>query len=404
MKRTAPLEERVKEIVDEARTRDINQNFVYDELWQDPMTAHFMFAPEALFEVLRDRPLFFLRLLQINKALNKLWSQFPDIWRLMTKQLVEMELNSYMSQVYPFFVVENERFFAHTAYVLNTLDFLGRNKYAIAKFGSLVVRPELGMGLGLFVERQVLQGDKKNEYYYYVPYDDYTRHFVTLLQYLFHFSFNNVHRDMIIHTLASYLGISPFQNFLACYLDGFLITPELVKESDGTTRFISCTDMAPLLKRLEESMNKFKITATMSGEKTIIRILQGMRLTSTFESKVVPNPKEELAALKRLPIPTELTKAVRLDATTIKPFYEKLSLMYASTPQGEKTLFLRLLGSFIGAPNGLSLTGDDPSKIMKYSSGNNTLPCFTCHTQTLFVDPHLELAFCRAECRALYTK
>lgn len=411
MKRAAPLEERVREIVVEARTRDINQNFVYSELWQDPMIASFMLAPEALLEVLRDRPVLFLRLLQTNKTLNKLWSQFPEIWRLMTRQLVEMELNSYMSYVYPFFVLENERFVAHTAYASNMIDFMGRDKYAITKNDNLVIRPELGMGLGLFVDRQVLEGDKTNRYYYFLPYDEYTRRFVTLLQYLLHFSYDNVHRDMIIRTLASYLGISPFHNFLVCYLDGFLITSELVKESDGTTHFIPCSDMASLLKRLEESVSKFNInvttttmTTTGASEKMIIRVLQGMRLTSTFESTVVPNLKEELAILSRLPIPTELTKAVRLDAMTIRPFYDKLSVMYASTLQGEKTLFMRLLSSFIRAPSELYLPGDDPSKMIKYSSGKNALQCVTCHTQTVLVDPHLELAFCRAECRALYTK
>lgn len=403
MKRPASsMDEYATAIVKEALTRDANQNLVYGELFQDPMTASFIAAKDPLLVMLRYKPILFLRLLQTNKALNKLWLEFPGIWRVMTQQLVEMELGGYMAEVYPFFVAENERFLARRVYLSNIIDFAGIENYAISRKGNLIVRPELGIGLGLFVELPVFKGDLTNEHYYYVPYDHYTRLVITVLQYLLQYSSEHNHRAEVIQMLVKYLGVKGSLDFLVCYLDGFLVTREFINDAGDAAIFTHPTDMAPFLNSLKEIVEKYEIDVSYERGTMIVRVYEGRRLRGIFDSDLIPNPLGELNTLAKLSVAREPPKAIKLGAATMKDFSEKVAALYSTAPQGEKTLFLRLLSSFLRDTNDYSLY--DKSKITKYESGGYPLRCIVCETLTSQVDPHLELAFCRTECRTLYTK
>lgn len=405
MKRPASsMDEYATAIVKEALTRDANQNLVYGELFQDPMTASFIAAKDPLLVMLRYKPILFLRLLQTNKALNKLWLEFPGIWRVMTQQLVEMELGGYMAEVYPFFVAENERFRAHSVFLSNNVDFAGRDKYAVSRNGHLIVRPELGIGLGLFVELPIFTGDLTNEHYYYVPYDNYTRLVITVLQYLLQYSSERGHRAKVREMLVKYLGVKESLDFLVCYLDGFLVTREFINDAGDAAIFTHPTDMASFLETLRQIVEKYRLDVSYDLGKMIVRVFEGMQLRGIiFDSNVKPNPLGDLNSLDKLSVATKPPKAIKLDATTMKDFSGKVSLLYANAPQGEKTLFLRLLGSFVRDTSSNSSL-DDKSKITKYESGGYPLRCIVCETLTSQVDPHLELAFCRVECRTLYRK
>lgn len=286
--------------------------------------ACFTAVPEVWLDVLCDTPILFLRLLQTNKTLNTLWSRVLDTWRRMTARLIEMKVGAYVAQVYPFFVVENERFLAHRA--------KDRESTISTRCYSLTLSEQFGINAGFFSVRGVPKCDRTNEYYYYVAYDEYTRHFVEVLQYLtdrLHDEyFDECPLAYILYTkdvkriLITYLGLSDesMGHPIACYLDGFLVSHGLVNEKDVTPKFSYPSNMSPLIENMRSVAEEI-----------------GMYV------KVVPDLLDKLAL--SLKVATKPPKAIRLDAKFIRPYYENLLVMYANEPQCEKTLFLRLFGS-----------------------------------------------------------
>lgn len=402
MKRSADsLEEYAIKIVNKASTRDANQNLVYADLWEDPAILPFITARDALLEVIRDKPIRFLRLLETSKGLNKLFAQFPGVWRVMSARLIEMELGGYMAQVYPFFIVENARFRAQRAFSTRHLMFANREKYMIALDGNLVIKPALGIRISeMSIKHPVLQGDKSNEYYYYVKYDAYTHRFITVMQYLkasYNAGFSFMFIDRISRIVSEFLGIRPLGGFLACYLDGFLVTPEYINEKDGTAKFTHPTNMTDFLEGVISFAQEYTYRkGTTDFGTPIVNVFRYDTKVATLHQETPPDLVGDLRALLDAPVPENNPNATRLDAKSMSEFSTKLAEMYPGGQEGEKRLFKNLLYSFVG-------DGNNATRIDKYSS-NYPLKCIACHSLTSLVDPHLELAFCRTECLALYKK
>ncbi len=143
MKRAIELEERVAEIVHQARLRDANGNFVNQELMTEPLLLGLLGAPEALFQALRDRPIVVLNMLQTNKAFKKFWKNFNDIWILLSESLIEKEWPVEGSaDFYSFFVITNQRIDERNALLYPrrkpqpkpTSGFLKSNRYNDTRF------------------------------------------------------------------------------------------------------------------------------------------------------------------------------------------------------------------------------------------------------------------------------
>lgn len=401
MKRSAnSLEEYAIKIVNKASTRDANQNLVYADLWEDPAILPFITARDALLEVIRDKPIRFLRLLETSKGLNKLFAQFPGVWRVMSARLIEMELGGYMAQVYPFFIVENARFRAQRAFSARHLMVFNHEKYIIAFDRRLVIKPVLGINVSYTNPISVLQGDKSNKYYYYVEYDAYTRRFITVLQYLkasYNAGFSFVFIDSISQIVSEFLGIHSSVGFLACYLDGFLVTPEYINENDGTAKFTHPTNMADFLERVISLAQEYTYRKGITDFGTpVVNVFRYDIKVATLYQETPPDLVGDLRALLDAPVPENNPKATRLDAKSMAEYHIKLAEMYPGGQEGEKRLFKNLLNSFVGDSN-------NATRIDTYSS-TYPLKCVACHSLTSLVDPHLELAFCRTECLALYKK
>lgn len=399
------LEETAIAIVEKAHTRDAKHNLVYQDLWQNPVVVSMMQTPDALLEALRDRPILFLRLLETNKALNTFWTQFTGVWRLLIERLVAMELNVYMSQVYAFFIVENERFIERGDYAHTTLNFIGPHRYAFSRDGEILVRPELGLGTELFVTNTVLAGDATQQYYYYVAYDAYTRRFVTLLQHLFRFTAEKTHRGALRHILAEYLGITPYRHFVVCYRDGFLTTSALIDPTELVVNTPHIDDVRPLLELVEVIARNFRIERDRNDASRlrVFKTQPHQQLVTTIHTNEHIDIEAELADLRALAhtLDKEPFKALRLDATSIRPWHTQLYTTLYPTPEEQKILFLRLLRTFLRAQH--SYLEDDPEKVAKYSE-SYTLQCVYCQKTTALVDPTLNLAFCRVACRDSFTQ
>ena len=108
MKRTHDLANLVIEIVEESKAKDTDGTPLYPVM-HEPIVLGFFGAPDALLEVLKDRPIAMLNLLQTNKVLEEFWNQFERAWILWTDMLIENEMGTYVAEIYAFFVVHHHR-------------------------------------------------------------------------------------------------------------------------------------------------------------------------------------------------------------------------------------------------------------------------------------------------------
>lgn len=106
MKRSLDLELDVRELVKTGKARDERGQFLYPVMGE-PAVMVFFGAPEALYEVITERPILLLNLLQVNKALEAFWSQFAaGMWIKVIDLLIEKAMGKYASEIYPFIAVE----------------------------------------------------------------------------------------------------------------------------------------------------------------------------------------------------------------------------------------------------------------------------------------------------------
>jgi len=108
MKRARELEEVVGEIVEAGRAKNEKGELIYPVM-REPLVLALFGAPEALVDVLRARPGLVLNLMQTNKALSQFLEKFDRLWIILMDELVEREMGTYASEVYPFIMVSQRR-------------------------------------------------------------------------------------------------------------------------------------------------------------------------------------------------------------------------------------------------------------------------------------------------------
>lgn len=318
---------------------------------------------EPLLTVLLDRPIRLLWLMQTSKELREYLTKdsFVCEWRRMTTRLIKRELGTYMSEVYPFFVTENKRF-KQSDYPNQSISFDGRDRRTISSRGNLMVMPRLGV-YNSGHSYEVVEGVVTSEFYYYVKYDEYTRHFVDLLHHVV-----ECDNEWAESLLRRYLGGNDVKyDFVACYLDGFLV------QHNTTPVFQYPHNMTKILKSIQE--NDVCLSPTVMEENL-----------SALSSKKALKARSLLSPV-----------VIRLDESTIEPWKKNFHAMYGTATKMMR-LFVGFLHSFMSDhPNRIENLNDyDKEQMVRYGT---LFHCVFCHTATRKVDPHLELAFCRLSCR-----
>jgi hypothetical protein len=200
-----------------------------------------------------------------------------------------------------------------------------------------------------------------------------------------------------------------------CYLDGFLITSQLVVTTGGASidttlfEYPAMNTMKSLLQVLKESVDSFRTQINSNFGQ--IEVFQGNRYTGNYFATESVNLDATLVELTKMVVPTEKPRALRLQESSIPSFRNGMYKIYATDEQ-KKLLFMRLLNTFLRVDASIYIPGDDPDKVIKYSSrgggggeqntDSQLFRCLTCETPTPFVDLRLELAFCCLSCRKTF--
>jgi len=108
MKRIGEFEQAVIEIVDEGKAKNEKGELLY-QVMMEPLVMTFFGAPDALYEVMTERPIMLLSLIQTNKALEAFWKRFEGIWIRMIDNILEREVNRRFADTYSFFAIANHR-------------------------------------------------------------------------------------------------------------------------------------------------------------------------------------------------------------------------------------------------------------------------------------------------------
>ena len=314
----------------------------------NPMILTFFHASDALMDVLKNRPLVFLQLLQTNKTLETFWRRFEtNIWILLLDHLVEMESGEYMSEVYPFFVIHHIR----------TYGVKLASKLPIGGPVSVVHDLELG------------NASSRREVRYYVIYYDYlTKRFIDLLRYI-HVNKTRPRFD-IEKAISEYLDWPEEEDYLACLSECFVVEkPEkLFKYNLNRMRHSVITIMIQ-----DESQNRTSLMAQQLDD----ILWRGYQMDGkTIDLGIKHDPP------------------LLLDSSVAKPYRDLLfdpqQGLY-KTPEEQKALFLSALGNI------------NRSKKYMIERYGTSLECAMCRGETHFVDQALLLAFCTSDCHTQYT-
>lgn len=358
MERERALKRAVVEIVEKANSKDNEGEYVHPIMREtNPMILTFFHAADALLEVLQNRPVLFLNLLQTNKTLSAFWKQYEaNIWILLLDRLVEMHMSTYMSEIYPFFVIQNYRLSKH----------LNRNG------GESNIKDRVLLNLNHYngpplitdvISVSIYPFDTLN--YFIVYYDTLTRLFIELLQHL-EFNFSSYSIMNVNTILRRYLGLPYLTRPVICLADCFLIDKTSINK-EGDVVFIYNIDV-------------------------IMRTLTDLAPTSNL-TKLIDTIWSYLDQQSLFPI--DYAKPLRLDKSIAKPYRDLLfdpeQGLY-NTPEKQRSFFLTTLGSTTSTPEEI---------IEKYGQA---LECAFCLKSTRSVDEVLLAPFCSVACHTQYTK
>ena len=343
--RDVELEVAVEEIVATATAKDEEGRYVEPIMQEsNPMILTFFSAPDALLDVLKNRPLIFLNLLQTNKTLATFWQGVgSNIWPLLLDHFIEMEMGTYPSEVYPFFAIQHRRTYGER--IAETLPMAG----------PWSVNHDIQIGFA---------STDPSTKYHIIYYDRYTWGFISLLRYIRHH--HTRPSTKVSEELRRYLNIDRHSNlYVACLSDCFLV------EEQNTTFTLDKEEMRSSL----ESMIAYKEHPTDTTNKKIYHLLKQIA--------------EETRSF------IETTPSIPLNKSTAKPYrdllFDSVQGLY-NTPEKQKLFFLTTLQK----------TGYTREVMIEKYGHSMSLECVMCRRETLFVDQTVSLAFCTDECRAQY--
>lgn len=355
MKRSRKLDDLVVDMAQESKAKDGDGNHLYE-----PIVLGFFGAPDALLEVLKDRPIVMLRLLQTNKAMEKFWNQFEQAWILWTDMLIENEMGVYVAEIYAFFVVHSHRKRKDAPI---EADFIGDKDFSNAP------RHELHIPFINTTSRNVW-----DPVFYVVYHDKLTRLFMALMGKLDDLPYQQDLQEGRLRRqyLTAEINQPPY---FAVYPDCVLISQRRSVPLD-----FRGYNLDALRKGLPDLQRKLKNRITPSID-SILRLLN-KHLTEIDKDK------------KKM---TSDVTALLLDKNTVASYrtllYDAKDSLLA-TPQAQKSFFVSVLYHVATDKN------EETRLIDKY--GQSVFSCSLCCRQTEMVDRSMMLAFCNTECRSLY--
>lgn len=371
MKRTRTLASMSSDIVEMGKEKDAYGKPLYPVM-NEPFIMTLFGASDALFKVLNEQPLLLLNLLQTNKALNKFMHHVEGLWPLLIDMVLEKTMGSYVSDIYPFFVVQMYRTqkrswdsdeIGEKPHVLP--DFIGRRKT------NTQYRP-------LYISYTDRCENPNNPVYYVVYYDEVTRLFMDLLAV--------THPAIDLWPFASrYIKMST--NFcVASFVDCFLIA---VSADDNTIPSISY-DVEVLREgviTMVERVDKRQIELDDKHPDMYSCELAACHEAKKLGTKLTRRVTEE-GEVSDAPVLMKLDKSTAQQYRTL--LYDKEQGLLKKS-QAQKDFYVRILDDL----------ADDTEIITK---DGQPLKCVICHSETHLVDPIHRVALCHEKCRAHYLK
>lgn len=357
--RDTELELAVEKIVATANRKDeVTGDYVHPIMNEtNPMILTFFQARDALLEVLKNRPVLFLNLLQTNKTLAMFWQEVAaKIWILLLDRLVEMETSQYVADIYPFFVIQNKRLYQELE--KNYDD--PTHKVNIKNAVFLRLSPSDNTAVAM---NTLAIGFRKNvaEKFYIVYYAPVTQFFVTILRYA-ELRMRNARLNAWA-ALRHYLDIPSSTVHVICWADCFMVEESMI-DANGHVPF--SYDLYEMRKTLQE---------LRAGDARYSKAL--LKLVTELEEYLDSEPE------------IEHPRPVLLDKSTAKPYrdllFDEAQGLY-NTPEEQKRLFLETLGE---------VSDNEEYVIARYGQ---PLQCSVCCTETNHVDPLLLKAFCSTVC------
>lgn len=356
MKRTRKLNDLVGDMVQESKAKDSDGNHLYE-----PIVLGFFGARDALLEVLKDKPIAMLRLLQTNKTMEKFWNQFNRAWILWTDMLIENEMGVYVAEIYPFFVVHSHRKRKDAPI---EADFIGGIDYITKPRHELYIP---------FINTS--SRGASDPVFYVVYHDKLTRLFMALMEklddlpYQAHLQEGRLRRQY----LTAEINQPPY---FAVYSDCVLIS-----QQRGVPLQFRGYNLDALRKALPDLQRKLKNHTTPSID-SILHLLNKHLAVIDKDKKTATSDVTPLL----------------LDKNTVASYrtllYEDKENGLLVTPQAQKSFFVSVLYHLATDKN------EETRLIDKY--GQSMFSCSLCCRQTEMVDRSMMLAFCNTECRTLY--
>lgn len=344
------LEVVINEIVTIANARDNRGQYIEPLLTEgNPMILTFFHAKDALLNVLMNKPVIFLNLLQTNTTMATFWKRFEkNIWVLLLERLIELEMGKKAVEIYPFFLIEH-----------------------IATYG-LETALSLPMGGPSFVTHYLELGFRlanPTGYYFqeYNKFDVITRKFVDLL--LFIIKHKSRPWLNVTAELLEYLNllIHPYNEpYIACLKNGFL-----TDQPNISNKFVF--DIVALRRRLHDII----IRTPYNGEHTNY-------LADSLDRLTLHYPKGDTLRENSFLLTKESTQKYR------DQLYNEKDGLY-NTPEKQRELFL----STLRATGKTSL-----DVIEKY--GYKKLECFLCRKDSTHANLLHSLSFCGTGCHSEY--
>jgi len=388
MKRSLELEEAVDEIIEKANTKDEQGRFVYDVMEEEPAIVMLFYARFALVEIIRDKPLRFLNLLQTSKKLNDFFGGFKDIWIILLDSFVESYASAYYSEIYPFFLIQNHRAREHGDTGSISLTHMMKTDYP--EITKVVPVPQSYITLGK------LHGGVT---YYLVHHDELTKRYVDILQRV---------RDMrkwmrmpidFYQYLKNYVGEDAR---LIAYYDYFLVdVAEPTLAYNKLHLYTNFKYIAEVIKSFEIMQNKdnlgwYNTTTRVQGYNNQTEYLtkDALELLQYLQKQVV-----KLEKFIQRTKAVEPIKIVPLDISTALPYrqmlFDKKEGVYYKTVEEQKKLFLDVLE--LAYPDKYSYGGALRKKFIEKFSA--PFQCVSCHKETQTVDIKRLLPVCSIACR-----
>lgn len=407
-----------EEILEVVRARDENNVPLHPEIMLEPVAFVLFSTPDALLDVLKNKPLRVLNLIRTNKVVNEVWRNIPGIWPMMLDNLLALEENAdHLSKIYPFFMVAQRRVeeLARPLLALNTESRRNRawtNPMIVdAKSDGQALLPKFRRPV------QVLGRNYRGARYALIYYDVVTQHFMDLLQKLLilNQSFGLGSSSSYFFMIANYVGVElehpntsyalKLPDYVAVLSDCFLVT-------ENTEISYHPAVMRDSLKKIIAFFERhtFSEIALDSPHFVVININHIEAPSSVI--KAIMEVKADALRLQKL-LTTELVmemsgapppKRLQLDEDMVRPYRDTLfnreNGLY-NTPELQQKLFVDVLSALYAHRYAdEDIAGGKAEFIWRYGSN---LQCSVCKKETEHVDPVLLRAFCSDSCRSVHS-